>query len=184
MSNSVSIRLLCEDIAHEKFVQAFLRKKGRFAIRAYPDSYRSHEKGGRKPNNDFVLDNAPKEVGVARKASTKRALVIVIDGDTRGSASRQGNIAQVLKEAELEALNSSERITIVIPCRNIETWIHHFNGQMVDEITEFSKKKYEIDNAAQAFAEFVDDGTSSAVPHLPALNAARIELRRLHELMK
>ncbi len=184
MSNSVSIRLLCEDSAHEKFIQAFLRKKGRFARRAFPDSYRSHEKGGEKPNNGFVLNNTAKEVKVARKAPPKRALIIVIDGDTRGAASRQGNIAQVLKEAELEALNGSERITIVIPCRNIETWIYHFNGEMVDETEEHPKKKFGVDDAAQLFAEFVESGDSAEVPHLPALNAARIELRRLHELMK
>ncbi len=184
MSNLVSIRLLCEDIAHEKFIQAFLRKKGRFAVRAYPDSYRSHEKGGEKPNNGFVLSNAAKEVKVARKVPPKRALIIVVDGDERGAASRLGHLAQLLKEQEQEALKSGERITTVIPCRNIETWIHHFNGEAVNETDTYSKNKFRIDDAAQSFADFVADGTSPPVPDLPALNAAREELRRLHDLMK
>lgn len=188
MSNRVNIVLLCEDNRHEQFVREFLKKKGRSARRVFPDAYKSHEKGGAKPNNAFVLENAAREIKVARKVPPKRALVLVIDGDDRGAASRTGNLREILKNEGAEPLSDKERIAVVVPCRNIETWIHHFNGHATNETDEFGehypKKTYDATPQAKAFAEFVSDGTSSEVPHLPALNSGRSELRRLHQLMQ
>ena len=190
MSNRISITLLCEDNRHEQFVRAFLKQKGRSreVRRVFPDGYKSHETGGAKPNNSFVLTNAAREVREARKVPPKRALVIVIDGDERGLQSRLGNLRELLNKENLESLKEKERIAVVVPCRNIETWIHHFKAEIATETDDFSslyaKNKYDATPEAKAFAAFVSDGNAAEVPHLPALNDARTELRRLHDLMK
>lgn len=186
MSNSIA--LLCEDHRHEQFIRIFLRKKNRLVRRVFPDGYKSHEKGGVKPNNDKILKDVAREVRHARKSPPKRALVIVIDGDSRGLASRQRAINLALKEDQIDNLNSGDRVAVVVPCRNIETWVHHFAGNMANEVDDYEKlypkRGYEADTEAKAFAELVSDGNSPPVLNLPALEAARLELRRLLELMK
>ena len=184
MSNRVDIALLCEDESHEQFIKKFLRRKHRSYRRVFPDGYKSGETGGVQPNNAFVLDRAVTEVAVARKVPPKRALILVIDGDARGFASRCGEIAANLKAANMFPLNSTECIALVVPCRNIETWIHHFAGEATDETQICSKRDTNASEAATAFAAWVSDGNAVEVVELPALNAARDELRRLHDLMK
>ena len=184
MSNRVDIALLCEDESHEQFIKKFLRRKNRSYRRVFPDGYKSRESGGARPNNAFVLERATTEIAAARKVPPKRALILVIDGDARGFASRCGEIAANLKAANMPQLDSAERIALVVPCRNIETWIHHFAGEATDETQIYSKRDTNARKAAQAFADWVSDGNAVEVAELPALNAARDELRRLHELMK
>lgn len=184
MSNRVDIALLCEDESHEQFIKRFLRRKGRSYRRVFPDGYKSRETGGVQPNNAFVLERATLEIVAARKVPPKRALILVIDGDVRGFASRCGEIAANLKTANLLPLNATERIALVVPCRNIETWIHHFAGEITDETQVYSKREHDVAASATAFADWVSDGNAEEVANLPALNAAREELRRLHELMK
>ncbi len=184
MSNRVDIALLCEDESHEQFIKKFLRRKGRSYRRVFPDGYKSRETGGVRPNNAFVLERATTEIAAARKVPPKRALILVIDGDTRGFASRCGEIAANLKSANMLALGATERIAVLVPCRNIETWIHHFAGEATDETQTYSKRDTNANEAATAFADWVSDGNAEAVAELPALNAARDELRRLHDLMK
>ena len=184
MSNRVDIALLCEDESHEQFIKKFLRRKGRSYRRVFPDGYKSRETGGVQPNNAFVLERATIEIAAARKVPPKRALILVIDGDARGFASRQGEIAANLKAADMLPLNDTERIALIVPCRNIETWIHHFAGEVTDEKQVYSKRDYEVNEQAAKFADWVSDGNAELVANLPALNAARDELRRLHEGMK
>ena len=184
MSNRVDIALLCEDESHEQFIKRFLRLKSRSYRRVFPSGYKSRETGGARPNNAFVLERATTEIAAARKVPPKRALILMIDGDARGFASRCGEIAANLKAANMLPLNSTERIALIVPCRNIETWIHHFAGETTVETQVYSKRNYEANEQATKFADWVSDGNAVEVAELPALNAARDELRRLHELMK
>ena len=184
MSNRVDIALLCEDESHERFIKKFLRLKSRSYRRVFPSGYKSRETGGVRPNNAFVLERATIEIAAARKIPPRRALILVIDGDARGFASRCGEMAAKLKAANMPQLDSAERIALVVPCRNIETWIHHFAGETTDETQIYSKRDYDVAEPATAFADWVSDGNAVEVAELPALNAARDELRRLHELMK
>ena len=187
MSNSVSLVLLCEDRRHEQFVTAFLRaKKRRITRLSFPSAYKSHEKGGAKRSNAFVLSKATEEIGAARKVPPKRALILIIDGDNRGYASRCGEIAARLKAEDMAQLTDKERIALIVPCRNIETWVHHFAGEIADETTNYKDlyRNAETLPQARAFADWVSDGNVEEVADLPALNAAREELRRLHDLMR
>ena len=189
MSNSVSLVLLCEDERHAQFIQAFLRtKKRRLTRQSFPDGYKSHARGGIKPNNAFVLAKAIDEISEARKVPPKRALILAIDGDSYGYASRCGAIAAQLKEQSMAPLGDKERIALVVPCRNIETWVHHFSGHAANETDEFGhlypKRSYDAKPQARMFADWVSDGNAQEVQELPALNAAREELRRLHSLMR
>ena len=112
MSNRVDIALLCEDESHEQFIKKFLRRKHRSYRRVFPDGYKSRESGGVRPNNAFVLERAATEIAAARKVPPKRALILVIDGDTRGFASRVGEIAAHLKAANMLSLGAIERIAL------------------------------------------------------------------------
>ena len=187
MSNKVSIALLCEDYHHAQFVNQFLAKKKHFARRIFPDGYRRRETGGAKPNNDFVVRRAAREVKVVRKSHVKSALILVVDGDERGLPSRLGEIANEIKSAKMDALGGNELIAVLVPCRNIETWIHHFAGNEANETEDFAPryaKNYDAIAEADTFADWVSDGNAEAVAQLPALNEAREELRRLYALMK
>ena len=186
MSNRVDTALLCEDESHEKFIGKFLRLKRRSYRRVFPNGYKAQAKGSVQANNAFVLNRAAIEITAARKVPPKRALIIVIDGDKRGYASRCGEIAGRLKAENMAPLTDKERIALIVPCRNTETWVHHFAGNEADEKTDYKDfyRNVEILPQAQAFAEWVSHGNAEEVADLPALNAAREELRRLHDLMR
>ena len=187
MSNSVSLVLLCEDEGHDQFIKAFLKiKKRRLTRLSFPSGYKGHEKGGDKRRSGFVLSKAAEEIDEARNTSRRSALIMVIDGDKPGYASRCGEIARKLTEKNMAPLSDKERVALVVPCWSIETWVHHFAGNRADEKTDFKSlyRNAKILQQAQAFAEWVSDGNAEEVEGLPALNAARDELRRLHDLMK
>lgn len=188
MPNNVYIVLLCEDHRHAQFVNEFLRGKGRSAYRAFPDGYKGWEAGGIKPNQSFVLERSVQEVKNARTTRRRCALIAVVDGDTYGLIGRLKDINARLQSDGLNALRPEDRVAVVVPCRNIETWVHHFAGNMANEVDDYEKlypkRGYEADTEAKAFAELVSDGNSPPVLNLPALEAARLELRRLLELMK
>ncbi len=183
MSNRVDIALLCEDENHEQFIKKFLRLKHRNYRRVFPKAYKSGNSGGVQPNNAFVLNRAITEIAATRKVPPKRALILVIDGATRGLVNRRDDIAQRLKAEDKPLLSDKERIALIVPCRNIETWIHHFAGEITDETQVYSKREHDVKTGAEAFADWVSDGNADEVADLPALNAARVELRRLHKLM-
>jgi hypothetical protein len=169
MSRGVEVVVLCEDKRHEQMVRAFLNRK----------DYNPHRYRFELGNNGYVLAKFSERVKLIRSATHKIALIAAIDGDEKGLDGRVQELTKRLVDAGLPVLATSEPVVILVPSRNIETWIHHFSGNVVDETIRYPKDKESHREEAAAFAEFVADGNAAPIPHLPALNAAREALRDL-----
>lgn len=66
-------------------------------------------------------------------------LIVVIDADTQTVESRLKQLDNALTENEQQPRQPHEAIAIFIPKRNIETWIHHLQGETVDEEKVYAK---------------------------------------------
>lgn len=73
------------------------------------------------------------------------ALVVLIDADQKTINERLAQLDGALVDAEQEKRQPNEQIAVFVPKRNIETWIHHLQGENVDEKTAYPKLAQESD---------------------------------------
>jgi len=128
----VQIVVLCEDRQQEVFARYFLKKrgfKGNITYKICPSGSQSGEQ--------FVRDEYSKEVKEYRRQTNHLSigLVVLIDADNNSVRKKLQEL-----DALLETLRKpNEAIAIFVPKRNIETWIHSLQGEIVDEETKYSK---------------------------------------------
>ncbi len=128
--------ILCEDIQQEVFARAYLMSIGwhrsKMRFRKAPQ--------GRGAGEQFVRDQYSKEVYAFRRHATQnRGLVIMIDADTKSVEQTKREMNQVLVKAGLARRGGQERIALIVPKRNIETWIHFLMGKAVNEGQTYHK---------------------------------------------
>lgn len=182
--------ILCEDIAHERFIRQYLICCG-FEDRRIKDF--GNPKGRKiNNNNDFVLKHYASLVKRYRsKNFQNRAVVVMIDADNNSinDTIRSLNIALDEEEGKLnrDPRLPNEKIAIFVPARNIETWFYYINvDKNCDETTDYKKhpefrQMNSIDlakaSATKLAREICPKGLDSNA--LPSLHHACAELRRL-----
>ena len=181
MSRPAIITVLGEDTLkrQQNMVSRYLRKRG-FSprqIRVVPCPV------GDTPGIKFVRSQYPVEVANLRASIASKGLVVAIDADEESVAARKIELEEKLKEAGKSTRGSDEPIAIVVPRRNIETWVRYFGGNAVDEKTDykrsFVKDNHDFSPANRAFAEFVVTGQTPFADCPPSLEEARVELLRI-----
>ncbi len=165
--------VLCEDAAHKLFTERWLKSRGvpSRRIRTLPSP------AGKGAGEKFVRVNYPIEVAYYRQKSfTSRQLVVVIDGDTQAVQHRFEQLSQGLNDAGLEDRKLGERICILVPKRNIETWVRALIGDDVDEASDYGKQdEGVIRQAADAYQPWLE-GQGETVP---SMASSRGEVKRL-----
>ncbi|OGR12018.1 MAG: hypothetical protein A2341_06810 [Deltaproteobacteria bacterium RIFOXYB12_FULL_58_9] len=127
----VQLVILCEDTQQEAFIRRFLSKAGwntrRFRVEKAPS--------GRGSGEQFVKERFPLELDSYRRKSAHvgSAVVVMIDGDNRGVATRQKELDDACTEKNVQQRQSKERVAVFVPTWNIETWFAYLDGQTVDE---------------------------------------------------
>jgi hypothetical protein len=171
-ANYSEIVILCEGKQDEVFLRRFLKQSGygphRVRCRPYP--------AGRGSGKQFVQDEYAKEVVEHRRRATRMniALIVMHDCDT---GTMEGSRAMLEQSA---ARNPNERIALLLPRRNIETWIHFLqDGGLVDESTPYRKlqRESECHSVVDRLAAKSEYRLSADVP--PSLRAACSEIRRI-----
>jgi hypothetical protein len=66
-------------------------------------------------------------------------LAVITDADTLSVDERHRRLAAELSARGIDPPDPSEAVAILIPRRNIETWISYLKGQPVDEVTDYKK---------------------------------------------
>lgn len=129
--------VLCEDRQQEVFARSFLKEIGYWGKKVRT---RTAAKG-LGSGEQFVRTNFPEEVQTYRRVRNykKIALVVFIDADTREVDACLRGFDDELIQNSLKFREHNERIAIIAPKRNIETWIHFLMGQVVDEETIYPK---------------------------------------------
>jgi len=131
MSRSVQLVLLCEDRQHEAFSRRFLEKAGwstrRLRVEIAPP--------GSGSAVQFVRKRYPIELSAYRsnRHRVAEAVVVVLDGDSRGVNSRLDELAKACESKGVEPRRQDERVAVFVPTWNIETWLAYLSGSAVDE---------------------------------------------------
>ena len=138
--------LLCEDQSTDTFVRRFLGKR-RFTmhdIRTLPLP------SGRQSGEQWVRVRFPDELAAIRRRSND-FLIVVTDADSCTTAERRAQLDQECDRRGIPQQTASDRVIVVIPRRNIETWFEFLDrGVEVDEIVSYAKRFDASDHRALA----------------------------------
>ncbi|HEX5754488.1 MAG TPA: hypothetical protein VFZ09_50355 [Archangium sp.] len=148
--------VLSEDRQHQNFVYSWLRQRGieRGKIRLLPVP------AGKGAGEQYVREQYAKQVQTHRRRAGGQdcKLVTIIDADVLPVRQRFEQLEQSLQEAELEGRSPDEMICILVPKRNIETWVHCLVSGPVDEETDYKRP-------AKSTEEYKDAARRLADPH-------------------
>jgi hypothetical protein len=133
--------ILCEDAQQHTFIYRLLKQlgfpRGRIRVEQAPIGGGSAEQ--------WVRESYPNEVEVHRRKRSRMniGLVTAIDADTNPIDHRYRQLDERLDDSALSRREDDEKICILVPKRNIETWIYALRGDNVDEEQEYPKLERE-----------------------------------------
>lgn len=139
---SSQVIILCEDTQQEVFVRRFLkthRAVERHTIRVIKNP------SGKGAGEHFVREHFPLELKALRQRAAKTELIVVIDADTSTVSQIMNKLERACCTHKIDYLDKNERVALIIPRRNIETWITYLNGQSINEETAYPKLQKESD---------------------------------------
>jgi len=140
MARHTDYVILCEDERQYTFARRFLIGRGahdrKFTARCSPP--------GRGSGQKWVLDHFADELQALRRyRAPGRALVVLLDADTRSVEERLQDLQTVLRESGVAPISPNERVGIFVAKRNIETWILHVtnpHAHGLDEQSDYSRQ--------------------------------------------
>lgn len=174
MKRHADIIILCEDDAHASFVRHHLKKRG-FNHR----KFRVILRNGAGSAKQFVLQRYSTEVKAYRSKANylSLALLAIIDADTQDVQHLYRHLEEQLQNANIGQRKTDEHIAVLVPKRNIETWIVYLQGISVDEESDYKThplaKNYK--QAGIASAEQLGQEPEAGCPQ--SLQIARDELK-------
>jgi hypothetical protein len=170
------IVILAEDQRQVNLVRRYLQHCGHdrrnFRVEPLPS--------GRGSGEQYVRRNYPLQAAEYRNAAKRRkaALVVIIDADTRAFQQRKSQLESSFRPQR----GPDEAIALLIPKRNVETWILCLTGAAVNETTDY-KDTPDIDNRISPAAKTLWEWTRPNFVLPPAcvdsLREALPELNRI-----
>jgi hypothetical protein len=131
--------ILCEDRQQECFVRRFLLERGvnRWSVRLQQSP---RAKGAA---DQWVRESFPKELRAYRSKCNhlSNCLLAVVDADMQTVCERIKSFEAECEKQNIPFRRDDERVALVVPKRNIETWLAYLRGETVDETTEY--RRYE-----------------------------------------
>jgi hypothetical protein len=164
MPEGVQAIVLCEDLQAWVFVRRMLMELGydshRIRVIPYPAD-------GRGSGEQHVRERYPGELRThrSRVTRTRAALIVHVDADVLSIQERHATLDHELERADVVLRTPDEAVAVLVPKRNIETWIHFFlEGPPVDEEGDYAKydRESEAWPASRDFAKHVRQGSQPA----------------------
>lgn len=127
--------LLCEDQSTDTFVRRFLRRRSftMHDIRTLPLP------SGKQSGEQWVRTRYPDQLAAIRKRSND-FLIVVTDADSNTTAERRAQLDRECDRRDVPQRTASDRVLVVVPRRNIETWFEFLDGAAeVDESVSYTK---------------------------------------------
>ena len=133
---TVRVVLLCEDQPTDTFVRRFLRRRG----------FKMHElhtlplPAGKQSGEQWVRSTYPGELAAIRRRAND-FLIVVTDADSYTTAERRAQLDRECDSRDVPQRTASDRVIVVVPRRNIETWFQFLDGAAeVDEGVSYTKR--------------------------------------------
>lgn len=179
MNKCASIFILAEDKPQQRLIRKYFRERG-FSQRQIQDI---PVPVGETQNIGFVLKSYAVEVALQRNVAYSRGLVVVIDADDNTGEHRKTQLDEGLEAAGKMRRDAGEAIAIVVPRRNVETWIWHLEGNAVDETANYKgspvRDGHNMAIVKRRFADYIVTGQEPFPDCPPSLQDARVELLRV-----
>ena len=70
-------------------------------------------------------------------------LVVMIDGDNYSIAERLKQLNDACTQSGVSPRNTSDKVAVFIPKRNIETWLAYLDGERVNEVDTYPRLERE-----------------------------------------
>jgi hypothetical protein len=178
----VQIVILCEDRQQEVFARHFLKERG------FTGLFRANTcPAGHQSGEQYVRDRYVREAKAYRQNRNRVsiALVVILDADIGTLENRLNQLNSALREDNQPERQSNEAIAIFIPKRNIETWIHHLQGKLVNENDSY-QKSLKARDCRPYVSDLAEQCRNQNLPNHapPSLQAACSELQRLLSLIQ
>jgi hypothetical protein len=131
MSRGVQLVLVCEDSQQEAFARRFLEQTG-WEMRKIRVEKAPLGKGS---GEQFVRERYPIELDAHRSMihRVNCRLIIMTDGDRYGFVERQKMLELSCTAQGVDVRTDEDRVALIIPTWNIETWLAYLSGDAVDE---------------------------------------------------
>lgn len=177
--SGVSVILLCEDAQTDTFVRRFLKRR---KFRHFKSSGFPHGSGS---GEQWVRERYPHELQAIRQIPDA-CLIVVTDADVHSTESRRAQLDAECDKKGIPRRNEGDRVLVIVPRRNIETWLAYLAGDEVDEETRYPRLKREgdCDRHAEELFRMCHERQRLREPAPPSLREAcddeypRLRLRR------
>jgi len=165
MSRVCKIVLVCEGWRDSAFARGFLTATGIDSRSIEPKT----NPGG--SGHDWVKTQFALEVANLTRFAEGRGVLGLLDEDGHGPTAREREVADQLQARDLPPLAAHEGRCLLLPTRNIETWLYWLNAQRkdaplaVDEATD-----YKVDGPPAGARRIGDEHCRPCGEHLHTLN--------------
>lgn len=180
-SRRVQVVVLCEGFEDWQFARRILVRLGWRPDQIAPNASPS-AKGSAYT---YVLNNYAAEVRANRNGKKTRALLVLIDADTRPEGGREKELSQRLKDADQKPRQARERIALWVPRRHLETWVYFLTHGQADEVTDYKGehkvKEHEYKPASELLARALQERRALPAKAIPSLKKAVAEFERLRK---
>ena len=185
MSRPAQITIRCEDLQTATFIRYFFMQRGwkghDFRVLPLP--------GGTKSGEQYVREQFPRQIRAYRSRCnhiSSIALVAAVDADTLSISKRRQQIESACSDSGIASPAKNERILLVVPKRNIETWRVYLQGVTVNERDQYPKlrgRESECLTEAQRLHDMCLRNELVPVPP-PSLETCCRDFERFWELIK
>ncbi|MBI4568212.1 MAG: hypothetical protein HY719_07430 [Planctomycetes bacterium] len=88
-----------------------------------------------------VINRYPEQIRDCQRRHAKTHLVVMVDADVHTVDQRREELTAALESLEAKVKPADDLGIILIPRRNVETWIRCLNGEQVNEETDYGAKR-------------------------------------------
>jgi hypothetical protein len=128
--------VLCEDQRHYHFVRGFPAAKGIRSDRIRP--MMAPPGGG--SGEQFLREQFPRELKAHRSRHGNVLLIVCVDQDRSGQ-DRAKELADACAAQAVPLASKNDRLLMLIPARNIETWLYLVEqAGSVDEVADYKPR--------------------------------------------
>lgn len=183
MSRSSRVVVLCEDKRTQQFIRRFLQRL----------AYQNHEIRfsaiGSGSAEQRVREQFPREVAALQNSLfTDQFLITAIDADSWSVEKRIQQLENSMTDSGVTKAIPREKICLLVPRRNIETWIRVLCGDSADEETDYKpppggtrdqRFRDRTTQAGESFYRVTRPNARLPIPTVDSLNRAIPEARKV-----
>lgn len=126
--------ILCEDKQTQCYIRRFLLAQGISGRKVFTLPLPADGCG-----EQYVRFQFPRYLKALRSRNfDSNVLVVIIDADKKALAERKAQLNDACESADVPVRTENDKLLLLIPKRNIETWIKHFEGETVDEEYDYA----------------------------------------------